>query len=128
MADDAVPPPPPQSTPPAPSAPTVPPVPGQRNTGRLVLAYLGLLALIPLLTEKNDREVQWHAKNGLVFTAAFVVLWVGLSILSSVTFIFWFLHPVLYLVWLIVTVLGIAKAVQGQRFLIPGLSEYADKF
>jgi uncharacterized membrane protein len=125
MADDAVPPPPPQAAPPAPA---VPPVPGQRNTGMLVLAYLGLLALIPLLTEKNDREVQWHAKNGLVFTAAFVVLWVGLSILSSVTFIFWFLHPVLYLVWLIVTVLGIAKAVQGQRFLIPGLSEYADKF
>ncbi len=125
MAVDAVPPPPPEAPPPPPA---VPPVPGQRNTGMLVLAYLGLLALIPFLTEKNDREVQWHAKNGLVFTAAFVVLWVGVSILGSITLIFWFLHPILYLVWLIVTVLAIAKAVQGQRFVIPGLSEYADKF
>ena len=101
---------------------------GQRNTGMLILAYLGLLALIPLITVKNDREVQWHAKNGLVFTAAFLVLWVGLSILSSITLILWFLHPVLYLAWLVVAVLGIMKALQGQRFLIPGLSEYASKF
>jgi uncharacterized membrane protein len=94
----------------------------------LILAYLGPLALIPLLTEKNDREAQWHAKNGLVFTAAFVVLWVAISILGSLTFIFWFLYPVLSLVGLVVVVLAIARAVQGRRLVIPGLSEYADKF
>ena len=125
MADEAVPPPPPPQVPPPPAAP---PVPGQRNPGMLILSYLGLLALIPLITEKNNREVQWHARNGLVFTAAFVVLWVAASILGSVTFVFWFLHPVLWLVWLIVAILAIAKAVQGQRLVIPGLSEYADKF
>ena len=31
----------------------------------IVLAYFGLLALIPLLMEKEDAEVQWHAKHGL---------------------------------------------------------------
>src|SRR5215469_5978975 len=32
----------------------------------LVLAYLGLLALIPLLTVNDSEFVKWHAKNGLV--------------------------------------------------------------
>ena len=35
----------------------------------IVLAYLWLLALIPLLLEKQDAEVQWHAKHGLVLMA-----------------------------------------------------------
>ena len=125
MADEAVPPPPPSGVPPP---PVIPPLPAGRNTGMLILAYLGPLALIPLITEKNDREVQWHAKHGLVFTAAFAVLWLAATILGSVTFLFLFLHSVLYLVWLVVTILAIAKAVQGQRLIIPGLSEYADKF
>ena len=30
--------------------------------------------------------------------------------------------------WIIVTILCIMKAVNGQRFIIPGLSQYADKF
>ena len=32
----------------------------------IVLSYLWILALVPLLTEKEDQEVRWHAKNGIV--------------------------------------------------------------
>ena len=39
----------------------------------IVLAYLWLLALIPLLVEKQDPEVQWHAKHGLVLMIAELV-------------------------------------------------------
>ena len=39
--------------------------------------YLGLLALIPLIVEKNDRDVQWHAKHGLVLLGVFFIGWVG---------------------------------------------------
>ena len=49
----------------------------------IVLSYLGLLALIPLLVEKNDKEVQWHAKHGLVLLVAEIVLFIGLSILHD---------------------------------------------
>ena len=44
----------------------------------IVLSYFGLLALIPLLVDKDDPEVQWHAKHGLVLTVAWVVLFVVL--------------------------------------------------
>lgn len=121
MSNESVPP------PPAPPAPP-PPVPGQRNTGMLVLSYLGLLALIPLLVEKKDREVQWHAKHGLVLFGAWVILWVIISVMSAVMGFFALLFPVAWGAWVIVTILCIVKAVNGQRFLIPGVSEFADKF
>ena len=39
----------------------------------IVLAYLWPLALVPLLVEKQDAEVQWHAKHGLVLMVAELV-------------------------------------------------------
>jgi uncharacterized membrane protein len=94
----------------------------------LVLSYIGLLALIPLLVEKNDKEVQWHAKHGLVITALFFVVWFAISILGYMMPFFYLLHMLSWLAWLVIAILCITKAVNGQRFLIPGISEFADKF
>ncbi|HQR46704.1 MAG TPA: hypothetical protein PK598_11915 [Thermoanaerobaculia bacterium] len=105
-----------------------PPLPGQRNTGMLVLSYLGLLALIPLLVEKNDKEVQWHAKHGLVLTACYLVLWVAISIVAYVIPGFFLFFNLVALGALVICILCIVKALNGQRFVIPGISEYADKF
>jgi len=95
----------------------------------LVLAYLGILALIPFLAEKNDPEVQWHAKHGLVIFGAEIVLWIAISISSM------FLHCLGCFLWagvcivlLVLHILCIMKALNGQRLIIPGLSEFADKF
>src|SRR5436305_15235149 len=67
--------------PPPPSYPPLPPSGESPNRKVMViLAYLWLLALIPFLVEKNDREVQWHAKNGLVLTAAEFIVWFAIWI------------------------------------------------
>ena len=70
------PPPQPPSDPPAqpppgppPGGPTSSPPAGQPNTVMIVLAYLWILSLVPLLVEKEDAEVQWHAKHGLLLFA-----------------------------------------------------------
>src|SRR5438132_2866586 len=47
--------------------------PGSDRTIMVVLSYISILALIPLLTKKDDREVQWHAKNGIVLAGAEIV-------------------------------------------------------
>jgi uncharacterized membrane protein len=39
-----------------------------------------------------------------------------------------FIFPVIGIAGLVVTILCIVKATQGQRFLIPGLSDFANKF
>jgi uncharacterized membrane protein len=97
----------------------------------LVLSYLGLLALIPLLTEKEDREVQWHAKHGLVLTVAFFILIVAFSFLRSMVDIGClgcFPGGLVGTVYLVVIILCILKAQKGERFIIPGLSDFVNKF
>ena len=61
------------------------------RTIMLVLAYLGILALIPLLVETDDSEIQWHAKHGIVLMATWIVLSIALAIVSSIPVIGWVL-------------------------------------
>ncbi len=113
---------------PPPPPPPPPPVPASSNRSvMLVLSYIGILALIPLLTEKNDREVQWHAKHGLVLLVAYLVLTVGLFVASLVIGIIGMLQIPLWLGYVVVIILGITSALAGKRFVIPGLSEFAEK-
>jgi uncharacterized membrane protein len=98
----------------------------------LVLSYLGLLALIPLLVEKNDPEVQWHAKHGLVLFVAEFILFILINVLHFIpvlgTIIGCMLTVVLPLGILVLHIVCILKAVKGERFIIPGISEFADRF
>ena len=95
----------------------------------LVLAYLWLLALVPLLLEEHDQEVRWHAKHGLVLFGAELVGFMALSILSGIVgWLAFLLAPLIQLGVLVLHVACIAKALQGGRLLVPAVSEYTDKF
>ncbi len=111
----------------APAPPPPPPPTSSNRSVMLVLSYLGILARIPLLTEKNDREVQWHAKHGLVLFGAYLVLTVGLFVASLVAGFLGVLQIPLWLGYLVVIVLGITSALNGKRFVVPGVSELAEK-
>ena len=125
----ADPPPPPQETPPA-------EIVSENRSIMIVLSYLGLLALIPLLVEKDDQEVQWHAKHGLVLAVVEFAVMIGLMVVGGVLgavsgglgCIFGLLWPIFMLVILVVHIMAIVKGLNGQRLLIPGISEYADRF
>ena len=125
----AEPPPRPQETPPA-------EIVSDNRSIMIVLSYLGLLALIPLLVEKDDKEVQWHAKHGLVLAVVEVAVMIGLMIIGAVLgavsgglgCIFGLLWPVFMLAILVVHIMAIVKGLKGQRLLIPGISDYADRF
>jgi len=133
--DNAPPPPPPPAEPP-PQEPAAKEVVSENRNVMIVLSYLWLLALIPLLVEKEDRQVQWHAKHGLVLTVVEVVVMIGLQVVVMILgaisgglgCVFTLLIPIFMLAILIVHVLCIVKGINGQRFLIPGVSEFADKF
>ena len=58
--------------------------PSSNRNVMILLSYLWLLALIPLVVEKEDREVQWHAKHGLVLTVAELIFWVAFQVLTFV--------------------------------------------
>jgi hypothetical protein len=103
----------------------------------LVLAYLWPLAIVPLLVSKDDAEVQWHAKHGLVLTAAELLAVLALSVVATLLSMLAFgiglaLSVLFYiLLWsaiLIVHVLAIIKALGGSRLEIPGVSHYTARF
>mgnify|MGYP001222919263 FL=1 len=119
-------------------ATTPPPIPtgsGAQSSNRgvmIVLSYLWLLALVPLLVEKDDKEVQWHAKHGLVLVVAEIVFWIAVSIVqvalgSILGCIVGFLGLFVWVAIVILHVLAMVKGVNGGRLIIPGVSQYADK-
>jgi uncharacterized membrane protein len=108
---------------------------GSPNRGvMIVLAYLWPLALVPLLLEKHDPDLQWHARHGLVLMLAELLLIVGyLAIASVVSLAALGLGTVLAILlvvsWIAILalhVMAIVRGVSGRRLIVPGLSEYAD--
>src|SRR5881409_2199473 len=80
-------PPPPGGSYTPPPPPTSPPPGGAPSTDRtifLVLAYLGILSLIPLIAKKDDPEIQWHAKNGVALFIA-ELIWVAIRIATQIS-------------------------------------------
>jgi uncharacterized membrane protein len=134
--DNGPPPPPPPAPAPPPQESAAQGVVSENRNVMVVLSYLWLLALIPLLVEKEDQEVQWHAKHGLVLTVVEVVVLIGLQIIVMILgaisgglgCVFSLLIPMLLLAILIIHILCIVKGLNGQRFLIPGISDFADRF
>lgn len=123
-------------TPPPPPSGSAPA--GGDRTLMVVLSYLWIFALIPLLVKKEDREVQWHAKNGLCILGAEIILWILLTVVG-------FVLPsntlgagagcgiatiqcVMWLAFLVIRIIAIVKGVGGQRFRVPMISDFADKF
>ena len=102
----------------------------------IALAYLWVLALVPLLVEKQDAEVQWHAKNGLVLVIAELVLLFACVVITSVVTLLALplgcvLSLVLVFAWvgiLAIHVVAILKGLNGGRLIVPGISEYANRF
>lgn len=120
-------PPPPPPPPPAGGGPTGP---ASDRTIMLVLAYLWILGLIPLLVKKDDREVQWHAKNGLALLGAEIIAWIVMTIVGRLPMVgcgMVFVSCAVWIGFLVIRVLCIIKAVNGERFRIPAISDFADK-
>jgi uncharacterized membrane protein len=95
------------------------------------------LAIVPLLVSKDDPEVQWHAKHGLVLAAAELLAVLALSVVATLLSVLAFgiglaLSVLFYiLLWsaiLIVHVLAMIKALGGSRLEIPGVSHYTARF
>ena len=126
MTEQTTPPPPPPYNPPPAGGGT-----GQPNVAMIVLAYLWILALVPLLVEKEDREVQWHAKHGLVLLAVEIIIGIVFGIvmqIPGVGCVSCAVYPVYALGVVAVHVMCIVKGMKGERFIIPGLSPFADRF
>lgn len=96
----------------------------------IVLSYLWILFLIPMLIEKDDPEVQWHAKHGLVLTVLEFLIQVVLNVIvaTGIGCVFAIFIPLVFLGFAVIRLVCILKGIKGERFIVPGVSQYAERF
>ena len=94
-----------------------------QNKVMAVLAYFGILFLVPLLAAKESKFAQFHANQGIVLC----ILWIAIGILNFIlsmilrnaSWISSILCSLLYLVCGILAIIGIVNAAQGKAKELP---------
>src|SRR5438045_3923974 len=81
----------------------------------LVLAYLGILSLVPMLTVKDSEFVKWHAKQGLVLGVGGGIALAIIGAIPLVGLLTCLLGPAL----LVLDIMAMVKALGGQRWRVP---------
>jgi uncharacterized membrane protein len=130
---------PPPNVPPGSYTPPPPPPPGGGygapagdRTLMIVLSYLWILFLIPLLTKKEDAEVQWHAKNGMGITIGEFIAWIVYTVFtfvapSGIACAASALSCVIGLGFLVLRIICIVQGAGGKRFTVPVLTDFGQK-
>ncbi len=91
----------------------------EANKTMAALSYVWILCLVPLLGKKDSAFAQFHAKQGLVL---FVI-----ELAASLIFWLPIIGQLLMLTLLIVAVMGIIKALNGERWEIPYVYQWSKK-
>ena len=99
------------------------------------LAYIWPVAVVLLLIEpyKSRRFVRFHCFQSLFFVVAYFVIWTGLWVTSTVLsmagvgFIMWLPTLLLWPAGLILWIVLIVKAYQGEKFRLPVLGDLAER-
>lgn len=117
----------------APSAPTAAPQPGvtlDNHTLMAVLAYLGILIVIPFLMAKDNPFVKFHLKQGLAIIVTSIAYWFVTAILGymHLGLLNFFIYPIVGIGLLVLEVIGIVNAVQGKQKELPILGQLAARF
>ncbi len=85
-----------------------------------VLAYLGILCIIPLVLKKDNEFVLFHSKQGLVIFIAEVAVFI-LGIVFD-----WVYRPAMFVLG-VISFYGIVQALQGQYVKLPIISDIANR-
>lgn len=101
-----------------------PPQGVSNNTGMAILAYIGLLVIIPLVTNKDDQFVKFHSKQGLVL----LIVWFIANFLWTIPVLGWIAAPFVNLGCFILSIIGIINAANGQTKELPIIGRFASEF
>ncbi len=89
------------------------------NKVMAALSYAWILFLVPLLGKRDSKFAQFHAKQGLVL---FII-----ELIASLLMWFPVFGQLIMLALLVVSVLGIIKALNGEWWKIPFIHEWSKK-
>ena len=98
-----------------------------------MLAYVTIIpAIIFLVMEpyNKSRFVRFHAFQSIFFGVAWTVLWIALSFVGMIPVLGWLtllIWPLLGLGGLVIWIILLLKANQGQMFKLPVIGDMAEK-
>ena len=97
------------------------------------LAYVTIIpAIVFLVLEPFNRKrfVRFHAFQSIFFAIAWTVLWIGLAFISHIPFLGGatvLLWPLFSLAGLVIWLILVLKAYQGQMFKLPVIGDMAEQ-
>jgi uncharacterized membrane protein len=94
------------------------------NTVMGILAYLGILVIIPFIVAKDDPFVKFHIKQGLVLFCIEIIMW----LVASMLWMFWPLYGLVNLAVFILAIIGIINVVQHKQSQLPIVGSLASYF
>jgi uncharacterized membrane protein len=101
------------------------------NKVMAILAYLGILVLVPIFAAKESKFARFHANQGLVLFLAEIAFYIVLTIVSAIILaISWklyFIITILSLVWivfLVLAIIGIINAANGKAKELPVIGKF----
>ncbi len=99
----------------------------ENNKVMAILAYIGILVLIPIFAAKDSKFARFHANQGLVLAIAEIVISIIVGILSIIPIvgmIFGIIGGLIGLCALILAILGIVNAVNGKAKELPIVGKF----
>ncbi len=100
----------------------------EKNVVMALLCYLGLLIIIPLVTEaKKEAYVKFHIKQGIILLITSVVIWIASIILAFIPVLGWIIVFLAWIGLLVLVIMGIVNALTGKENILPVVGKYADK-
>jgi len=91
----------------------------QANKRVAALAYVFVLCLIPLFFKRESKFAQFHAKQGLVLFAV--------ELIASLIVWLPFIGQIIMLGLFMVSIMGIFKSLNGERWKIPHIHAWSEK-
>ena len=97
-----------------------------------ILAYLGILVLVPILAAKESPFARFHANQGLILIIAAIVLSIAVGIFNAIVLaISWKLALITSLLslallvgCLVYVIIGIINAAKGEMKELPFIGKY----
>ncbi len=89
------------------------------NKVMAILAYFGILVLVPLLAAKESPFARFHANQGLVLFVASIICFIIAAVLSSISSWLGLIGTILYIVIGVLAIIGIINAATGKAKQLP---------
>lgn len=96
----------------------------------LVLCYMGPWAFKPYLRNRDDEELLWHARQGVLLAFVEIVVALTLVILGLLPVVGYLVIRLMLPAWLLwclgMSVISILQATKGKRHKIPVLYQFVE--